>query len=84
MSKFDNYSELDSKLNSMGVSSWNDIRSELEAKQTGEEKAFRSNVEKGIGRASPLNKIRLYDETNQEKDIRVTFYRDHASWCPCK
>lgn len=82
MSKFDNYSELDSKLNSMGVSSWNDIRSDLESKQTGEEKAFRSNVEKGIGRASPLNKIRLYDETNQEKDIRVTFYRDHASWCP--
>jgi len=31
--------------------------------------------------ASPLNEIRLFDG-EEEKDVRVTFYRDHASWCP--
>jgi len=66
----------------MVSSSWEDIRSDLESKQTPEERAFRSNVEKGIGLASPLNKIRLFDESNKEEDIRVTLYRDHASWCP--
>lgn len=73
---------IDSKLNAIVTSSWEQIRSDLETKQTGEEKAFRSNVEKGIGPASPLNKIRLYDESNTEEDIRVTLYRDSASWCP--
>lgn len=76
--------EMDQKLNQISIPSWERIRSDLEAKQTSEEKAFRSNVEKGIGAPSPLNKIRLYDESNTEKDIRVTFYRDSASWCPCK
>jgi hypothetical protein len=73
---------LNGKLNSVVTASWEDIRSTLESKQTAEEKAFRSNVEKGIGRGSPLNKIRLFDESNTEKDIRVTLYRDAASWCP--
>jgi glutathione S-transferase len=26
--------------------------------------------------------VRLYDDTNQEEDVRVTFFRDSASWCP--
>ena len=74
---------LDSKLTAALLSSsWEDIQSNLEGKQTAEEKAFRSNVEKGIGSPSPLNKIRLFEEGNEEKDIRVTLYRDHASWCP--
>lgn len=73
---------LSRKLKSVAAASWDEIRANLESKQTSEEKAFRSNVEKGIGRASPLNKIRLFDESNTEKDIRVTLYRDHASWCP--
>ena len=72
---------IDSKLNDIS-SSWEDIKSDLESKQTDEEKAFRSNVGKGIGAPSPLHKIRLYDESNKEEDIRVTLYRDHASWCP--
>jgi len=77
--------ELDRKLNEIsGLSSWDDIKTKLESKQTEEEKAFRTNVEKGIGKASPLNKIRLFDESNEEEDIRVTLYRDSASWCPCK
>lgn len=77
--------ELDNRLNQIStLSSWDDIRTNLESKQTQEEKSFRSNVEKGIGRASPLNKIRLFDESNKEEDIRVVFYRDSASWCPCK
>ena len=75
-------SSLDAKLDSLVSTSWEDIRKDLESKQTAEEKAFRSNVEKGIGPASPLNKIRLFDESNKEEDIRVTFYRDSASWCP--
>jgi len=77
-----NLDELDTSLRSMVSSSWEDIRTDLVSKQTPEERAFRSNVEKGIGPASPLNKIRLFDESNKEEDIRVTFYRDHASWCP--
>lgn len=77
--------ELDRKLSELvNLSSWGDIREQLESKQSKEEKDFRMNVDKGIGRASPLNKIRLYDETNKEEDIRVVFYRDSASWCPCK
>ena len=61
--------------------SWDDVRSLLESKQTPSERNFRSNVEKGIGSPSPLNKIRTFSEDVKEKDIRVTFYRDHASWC---
>jgi glutathione S-transferase len=76
-----NVSSLDAKLNSATEDSWEDIRSKLEGKQTGEEKAFRSNVEKGI-QASPFNKVRLFEEGDSEGNIRVTLYRDHASWCP--
>lgn len=50
--------------------------------QTDDERAFRSNLTKGYGAASPLHLVRLYDSSNTEADIRVTFYRDHASWCP--
>ena len=60
--------------------SLSDIRSQLESVQTPEERKFRDNLVKGYGEGSPMNKVRLYDESNQEKDIRVTFYRDHASW----
>ncbi|CAJ1941335.1 unnamed protein product [Cylindrotheca closterium] len=78
-----NVDALDQKLNAaVDQASWEDIRTKLGGQQTEEEKAFRSNVEKGIGKASPLNKVRLFDESNSESDIRVTFYRDHASWCP--
>jgi len=28
-----------------------------------------------------MNKIRLFG-SDTESDIRVIFYRDHASWCP--
>ena len=64
------------------VGSWEDIRSSLESKQTPEEKSFRNNLANGYGKASPLHKIRLYDESNKEEDVRVTLYRDSASWCP--
>lgn len=65
------------------IPEWDQIRSMLEAKQTDEEKSFRSNLAKGLGKASPLNAIRLFDEEAKEEDIRVIFYRDHASWCEC-
>jgi hypothetical protein len=72
--------KLDKSLNNLLISTWTDIRSKLEAMQTEEERQFRNNVAKGYGVGSPMNKIRLYDESNKESDIRVTFYRDHASW----
>lgn len=74
--------QLDAAISSLVTSQWEDIRSKLEAVQTEEEKQFRPNLEKGIGRASPLNTIRLFDESNTEDDVRVVFYRDSASWCP--
>ena len=74
--------QLDATISSLVASQWEDIRSKLEAAQTEEEKQFRPNLEKGIGRASPLNTIRLFDESNTEDDVRVVFYRDSASWCP--
>ena len=61
-------------------SSWTDIREILESMQTPEERQFRDNLAKGYGVGSPMHKVRLYDESNKESDIRVTFYRDHASW----
>lgn len=66
------------------VDSWEEIRQKLYGQQTDEEREFRSRtVPYGYGKlGSPLNKIRLFDESNREEDIRVTFYRDSASWCP--
>ena len=62
--------------------SWSKVRSDLEAKMTPTELEFRKNLEFGYGEGSPLHKIRLYDDRNQPEDVRVTFYRDSASWCP--
>jgi len=63
--------------------SWESVRSRLEALQTEEERLFRTvNMPKGYGVGSPLHKVRLFHKGNQEQDIRVTFYRDSASWCP--
>lgn len=62
--------------------SWDEIRTALAAKQTPEEKEFRNNLPRGIGAASPLHKLRLFEEGNKEDDIRVTLFRDSASWCP--
>lgn len=69
-----------SKLVSSSAGSWEAIRSRLEALQTPEERKFRDNLSKGYGIGSPMHKVRLYDENNKEEDIRVTFYRDSASW----
>lgn len=74
-------SKLDASLTRM-AGSWSEIRSQLESLQTPEERQFRDNLAKGYGEGSPLHKVRLYDESNKESDIRITFYRDHASWCP--
>ena len=59
---------------------WSAIQSLLKSKQTPQELLFRDNLKLGYGEGSPLHKIRLYDESNKESDIRVTFYRDSASW----
>lgn len=73
---------VDKAIQDSGIESWENIRKILETKQTKEERDFRKNLAKGYGEGSPLHKIRLFDESNKEEDIRVTFYRDSASWCP--
>lgn len=72
----------DRVLSSHNVGSWDEIRSTLRAKQTPEEQNFRSNLSKGYGKPSPMHKLRLFDESNDENDVRVTLFRDSASWCP--
>jgi hypothetical protein len=73
---------LDATLASISNTSWDSVRSTLESLQTPEERNFRSSLQTGRGPPSPLHKIRLYDDSNSEEDIRVTFFRDSASWCP--
>ena len=66
-----------------GSKTWAEIKDQLAAQQTtDEERNFRANLEKGYGIGSPMHKIRLFEESNEEEDIAVTFYRDSASWCP--
>mmetsp|Transcript_109711 Transcript_109711/g.306780 ORF Transcript_109711/g.306780 Transcript_109711/m.306780 type:complete len:589 (+) Transcript_109711:61-1827(+) len=71
-------------LSNLVLADWTTVRTHLESKMTtDEERNFRANLAMGYGvTGSPMHKIRLFDESNQEKDIRVTFYRDSASWCP--
>eukprot|EP00584_Thalassiosira_punctigera_P003368 CAMPEP_0172526984 /NCGR_PEP_ID=MMETSP1067-20121228/1799_1 /TAXON_ID=265564 ORGANISM="Thalassiosira punctigera, Strain Tpunct2005C2" /NCGR_SAMPLE_ID=MMETSP1067 /ASSEMBLY_ACC=CAM_ASM_000444 /LENGTH=573 /DNA_ID=CAMNT_0013310635 /DNA_START=103 /DNA_END=1827 /DNA_ORIENTATION=- len=69
-------------LSSHNIGSWDEVRSALSSKQTSEERNFRSNLGKGYGKPSPLHKLRLFDESNDEEDVRVTLFRDSASWCP--
>lgn len=67
-------------LAALSVDNWATVRSHLESKMTTEyELNFRANLEKGYGVASPSHKIRLFDKSNDEQDIRVVFYRDSAS-----
>lgn len=73
--------EVESKFNGLATEPWSNIRKALETVQTPAEHAFRENLSKGYGVGSPLHLVRLYDEKNKEEDIRVTFYRDSASWC---
>jgi glutathione S-transferase len=77
-------SKVESSLNSLALENWSSLRQRLEAMQTPEERAFRDNLAKGYGVGSPLHLVRLYNEQNREEDIRVTFYRDSASWCKLK
>ena len=72
---------LDIQLQQMGPS-WDTLRSQLESQQTETERQFRANLTKGYGVGSPLHKIRLFDESNKEEDIRVTFYR-YVLYCRC-
>ncbi len=66
-----------------GSKTWAEIKDQLAGQQTtDEERNFRANLEKGYGIGSPMHKIRLFEESNKEEDVAVTFYRDSASWCP--
>ena len=72
--------EIDRRMDEVGPS-WEEVRSRLESQQQtdDEERHFRTNLAKGYGIAgSPLHAVRLYDESNREEDVRVTFYRDSA------
>lgn len=75
-------SDLAAATNPHSPASWDDIRTTLASKQTAEEREFRNNLPRGIGAGSPLHKLRLFDEGNKEDDVRVTLFRDSASWCP--
>jgi glutathione S-transferase len=75
-------SELASATSSLPTASWEEIRSILESKQTSEERQFRNNLPRGVGVGSPLHRLRLFEEGNREEDVRVTLFRDSASWCP--
>jgi hypothetical protein len=75
-------SELASATSSLPTASWEEIRSILESKQTSEERQFRNNLPTGVGVGSPLHRLRLFEEGNREEDVRVTLFRDSASWCP--
>lgn len=81
-----NADQVDAALKKSGAKgkTWAEIKDQLASQQTtDEERNFRQNLEKGYGiQGSPMHKIRLYDESNKEEDIAVTFYRDSASWCP--
>ena len=59
---------------------WERIRQDLESRMvTDEERNFRTqHLPKGYGVGSPLHKVRLFEESNKEEDIRVVFYRDSA------
>ena len=71
------------KNNGASTKSWSEIKDQLASQQTtDEERNFRKNLEKGYGIGSPMHKIRLFDKSNKEEDVAVTFYRDSASWCP--
>jgi hypothetical protein len=74
--------DLEVALFQLAVASWDDVRAQLASKQTDEERAFRANLEQGYGVGSPMHKLRLFHDGNKEEDVRVTFYRDSASWCP--
>lgn len=73
--------EVQQELENLAIFDWNQVQAHLESKMTTpEERNFRANLSKGYGvMGSPLHKIRLYDESNREEDIRVVFYRDSAS-----
>ena len=73
-------SQVEAALEATDVPDWATLRSDLEAQMTTtDEKDFRANLSKGYGVGSPLHKVRLFDPSNKEEDIRVTFYRDSAS-----
>jgi glutathione S-transferase len=66
---------------------WDDIRQQWDSQcSTPEEQQFRQNLAHGYGAASPLHNLRLYapEQNIKEQDdvVRITFYRDSASWCP--
>ena len=57
---------------------WAGVNKALSSNQTRDEASFRADVDAGLV-SSPLCKIRLFGG-DEEKDVRVTFYRDSASW----
>lgn len=65
-----------------GAPSWEALGEMLREQQTEEEREFRSNLASGRGEVSqPLASIRMFDAPDGTEP-RVTFFRDHAAWCP--
>ena len=57
---------------------WDELSTLLYKSQTKPERSFREKLENG-GVHSPLATHRRFANTN---DVKVTFYKDSASWCP--
>ena len=61
--------------------SWSELHNKLVTSEDGARlQLARSNVAIGGGEPSSAANIRLFDK--DEADVRVTFYRDAAAWCP--
>ena len=63
------------------VPTWEELRATLEKSPTTQRiKAEAEERAAGRGPAHQDNRLRLFGA--REEDVRVTFYRDHAGWCP--
>eukprot|EP00933_Yihiella_yeosuensis_P000266 TRINITY_DN10041_c1_g1_i1.p1 TRINITY_DN10041_c1_g1~~TRINITY_DN10041_c1_g1_i1.p1 ORF type:complete len:569 (-),score=95.43 TRINITY_DN10041_c1_g1_i1:129-1811(-) len=70
---------------SLSPPTWKDLEAKLKELQSPEEVEAEEAVRNGKGllsaRAKGGSEIRLF-ETSEASEVRVTFYRDHAAWCP--
>tara|TARA_B100001142_G_scaffold329924_1_gene395145 strand:- start:2262 stop:3590 length:1329 start_codon:yes stop_codon:yes gene_type:complete len=61
--------------------SWDELKSAAAGTETGMKIAAEEELRaKGEGPAHVKAKLRLFGA--KEEDVRLTFYRDHAGWCP--
>ena len=64
------------------LSSWKTLRGIWSAHPENENPNFRNDLKSGFGTASPLHTVRRFGSKDDDERVRVTLYRDSASWCP--